>query len=318
VNSADLQRGIAEPASFAANQAKKMMGAGNPIATSQTREAGSVPCASCGGHHRLGTVCSKSFENALDILKAKAKHIVSQPKGNRGGNPYHDSSTGKFTSTPSSAKGKKAKPSHEAKTPSGGSVATQAQPSSGPTIPQPSAAPTSTPEAPQVQPQQPTQSPAPVVAPMPQVSQAAPTPYMAAADQAMPSQMPYAAPQRPQAHPMQQPTAQPGHAPSDHGSAAGHKPHGGERLMPGSSFQSGFGTGQSLGTAEGGQAAHQVGHLAVEGAHHLLNKPFEQKKNPVTRQDQMKQLTQNSGHLNQQSANYMNRLRAWQAGNTGV
>lgn len=86
-----------QPETGAQRAAHRMMTAGGAPTPTKQIQSGPIFCPDCGETHRLGTTC-KAFklERALAAL---TKGVVTS--GNKRGNPYHDSSTGHFTSAPS-------------------------------------------------------------------------------------------------------------------------------------------------------------------------------------------------------------------------
>lgn len=82
------------------DQAKQMMGRGNPNTGSATRATASTQCSSCGRWHRLGTVC---FNQKSLITKGDQVHHTDVSRGN----PYREG--GKFGSQPGGEAGKQAR-----------------------------------------------------------------------------------------------------------------------------------------------------------------------------------------------------------------
>ena len=81
------------PETTADKAANRMMTSGGAPNPTKQIQQGPVHCPSCGVSHRAGTACSKGLGDILgNLLKGVTR------SGNKRGNPYHDDSTGKFTS----------------------------------------------------------------------------------------------------------------------------------------------------------------------------------------------------------------------------
>jgi len=86
--------------SFADQQAKRMMGAGNPLTGADNRAPASTYCTSCSRWHRPGVPCAnKSF---LDATLVKGRRIAVFHPASGSGNSFHDPRSGGFIQAPKS------------------------------------------------------------------------------------------------------------------------------------------------------------------------------------------------------------------------
>jgi len=86
----------------AQDQAKQMMGAGNPLTGKHNRAPASTFCPGCGVYHRSGTPCGG---NAIKSLLMKATAVTTPgrkivPTRSGTGNQNHEAATGRFTTHP--------------------------------------------------------------------------------------------------------------------------------------------------------------------------------------------------------------------------
>lgn len=112
INMADLYRALPnrQPETQAQRNANNMLTGGRP-AQSPVKPiqagAGSVKCPSCGSFHRPGSLCDntrKSLDKLLELVKSsgagkepRVSRVPTKASDGRG-NPYHDPSSGQFTS----------------------------------------------------------------------------------------------------------------------------------------------------------------------------------------------------------------------------
>lgn len=326
-------------ATAAADQAKNMMYGASPLIGKDNRAPASTFCPTCKAFHRSGTLCSrtgKALFNVEVLLKAgtktaagyagaKQRHMYSPTPKGKGGNPWHDSSSGQFTANPQKEGG--AGPAPKSK------VSADA-----PTIPKVQDPSQAHQEAKQAQRNE-------LLAQADRRKDAADQARKQAAEQGQSKEeqnkaaweawsgdkgrktpSAEAAPTTPQ-RPSQAPStgvshpstpSAPKHPAGQAAVAASSQPSSflQRRKTTGAPIQAayamGYGQGSTLGTPGGAAtAALQVPRLAT-GGHHLLSSPFQsrQARQTVTRAP-AHQLGQASSHYARQHGNYNSAMQNW-------
>jgi hypothetical protein len=100
INPSDLiiRSGPKDPDGLAGQQAKRMMGAANPVTADP--ESGSTMCQSCNRWHRGGTLCTKS-QSPVSTMIAKGRRVAAY-ESIEPTNPFRDPRDGSFVTAPQS------------------------------------------------------------------------------------------------------------------------------------------------------------------------------------------------------------------------